>query len=213
MFMKKAIALASTCLLLAGAAEANTMAVAWTDLNLRAGPGPAYPILGVIPATGSVEVMGCLEANDWCNVSYDGLAGWASGSYLTGEAGTVIHLDRTTYAVETVVHDDEQEGAMLAVGTMGAIIGAVVAGPVGAAIGGAVGAGAGAAAVPDTVVTYVTTNPLDPIYLDGEVVVGAGIPETVVLSEVPDSTYYYAYINGVPVLVERSDRKIVYILR
>ncbi len=61
--------------------------------------------------------------------------------------------------------------------------------------------------------TYVRTNPVNPIYLDGEVVVGAGIPETVQLSEVPESTYYYAYVNGVPVLVERSTRRIVYIVR
>ena len=56
-------------------------------------------------------------------------------------------------------------------------------------------------------------NPVEPIYLDGEVVVGAGIPESVTLSEVPDSEYYYAYINGVPVLVEREQRRVVHVVR
>ena len=61
--------------------------------------------------------------------------------------------------------------------------------------------------------TYVRTNPVDQIYLDGEVVVGAGIPETVQLSEVPESEYYYAYVNGLPVLVEKEQRRVVYIVR
>ncbi|WP_327787154.1 DUF1236 domain-containing protein [Rhabdonatronobacter sediminivivens] len=56
-------------------------------------------------------------------------------------------------------------------------------------------------------------NPVDPIFLDGEVVVGAGIPETVALAEVPESEYYYSYVNGVRVLVERDQRRIVYIVR
>ena len=64
-----------------------------------------------------------------------------------------------------------------------------------------------------TVTTYVRENPLDVIYVDGEVVVGAGLPETVTLSEVPDSTFSYAYINGVPVVVEREGRRIVQIIR
>ena len=51
-----------SALLLAGAAHAqDQMAVtAWTDLNLRAGPGPAYPIVAVIPAQTAVDVGGCL---------------------------------------------------------------------------------------------------------------------------------------------------------
>ena len=103
---------------------------------------------------------------------------------------------------------------VLAVGTAGAIIGAVVAGPVGAVVGAAIGAGTGVAVAPDsTVTTYVMANPVDPVYLDGEVVVGAGIPDGVMLKEVPDSTYDYAYVNGVPVLVERTTRRVTYILR
>ena len=81
-------------------------------------------------------------------------------------------------------------------------------------VGGVIGGAVGAKAAPDpTVVTYVKTNPVDPIYLDGEVVVGSGIPDTVMLAPVPESTYEYAYLNGVPVLVDTKDRKAVYILR
>jgi hypothetical protein len=98
------------------------------------------------------------------------------------------------------------------------VAGAIVGGPIGAAIGGvagvAVGGTAGAAAEPPAEVrTYVTSNKVDPIYLEGEVVVGAGLPETVELREIPDYEYRYVYLNGQPVLVEAGSRKIVYVLR
>ena len=66
---------------------------------------------------------------------------------------------------------------------------------------------------PERVRTYVTTNRVEPVYLDGEVVVGAGLPETVVLREIPDYEYRYVYVNGQPVLVEPCTRRIVYVMR
>ena len=44
-------------------------------------------------------------------------------------------------------------------------------------------------------------------------VAGAGLPETVVLREIPDYEYRYVYVNGQPVLVEPSSRRIVYVMR
>ena len=50
--------------------------------------------------------------------------------------------------------------------------------------------------------------------LDGEVVVGAGVPDSVTLYEIPDQKdYRYVTINGQPVLVNPTDRKIVYVYR
>lgn len=66
---------------------------------------------------------------------------------------------------------------------------------------------------PAPVGSYVVAHPADPVYLDGEVVVGAGLPDTVRLSPVPDYQYQYAYVNRVPVLVEPRSRRIVYIYR
>ena len=84
----------------------------------------------------------------------------------------------------------------------------------GAAVGGALGAATGAASTPEgTVTTYVREHPADQVYLDGEVVVGATLPEVVPLNPVPDSTYSYAYVNGVPVLVDPAGRQVVYIVR
>lgn len=203
-------------LVLATSAFGQTTATAYTDLNLRAGPGPTYPILAVIPAQGSVAVDGCLEVGNWCRVTHGGVTGWSSGEYLTTMIEAPIYANRDRLSVGTVTYDaTTTSGAgTVAGGATGAVAGAIIGGPVGAIIGAAIGMGVGAAATPDErVTTYVRSNPVTPMYLDGEVVVGAGIPETVTLSEVPESEYYYAYVNGVPVLVERQNRRVVYIVR
>ncbi len=213
----KSLAIATMGTLLATGAYAATEATAWTDLNLRAGPGPIYEVVGVIPTNAVVSVEGCLDRANWCKVSFDGTEGWASGDYLTAmvdNAPVVVYTNREKIAVGTVTYEDKNaEGAAVG-GAAGAVAGAMAGGPVGALVGVILGGGLGAAAAPDEkVTTYVTGNPVEPIYLDGEVVVGAGIPETVTLSEVPDSEYSYAYINGLPVIVERKQRQIVYIVR
>ncbi|MFN4159638.1 MAG: DUF1236 domain-containing protein [Gemmobacter sp.] len=218
MFTKSAVGAALIGALLSTTAQAATEATAWTDLNLREGPGPMYQILGVIPSDGVVSVEGCLEAANWCKVGYNGMEGWASGDYLTAmveNQPVVVYTNRDRVAVGTVTYETTKspEGA-LATGAAGAIAGAMVAGPVGAIVGAVLGGGLGAAATPsETVTTYVAANPMAPVYLEGEVVTGAMIPETVMLSEVPDSEYSYAYVNGVPVIVERQKRQIVYIVR
>lgn len=213
----KTLLTATAGMLLSTSAYAATEATAWTDLNLRAGPGPVYEIVGVIPADGVVTVEGCLDSANWCKVSFDGTEGWASGDYLTAmvdNTPVVVYTNREKVAVGTVTYEDKSaEGAAVG-GTAGAIAGAVVGGPVGALVGVVLGGGLGAVAAPDEkVTTYVVGNPVEPVYLDGEVVVGAGIPDSVTLSDVPDSEYSYAYVNGVPVIVERKQRQIVYIVR
>ena len=100
----------------------------------------------------------------------------------------------------------------------GAVAGAIVGGPVGAAIGGIAGAATGSiagnvVAPPDNVRTYVREHRVDPVYLDGEVVVGATLPENVEVRRIPDYKYEYVYVNQVPVLVEPGSRRIVYVLR
>jgi len=202
-----------SAMLLASSASAQTSATAFTDLNLRAGPSVSYEIIGVIPASQPVTVDGCLEASNWCRVSYDGASGWASGDYLTAMVESPIYANRERLAVGTVTYEPSPD-ATIGGGMTGALAGAILGGPVGAVIGAAVGMGVGAAVAPtEQVTTYVIQNPVEPIYLDGEIVVGAGIPETVKLAEVPDSEYYYAYINGTRVLVEREQRRIVHIVR
>jgi uncharacterized protein YraI len=59
-------------------------AVATNDLNIHAKPGLNSQVVGVIPAGQSVAVLGC--EGGWCKVRYGGRIGFASQSYLRGEA-------------------------------------------------------------------------------------------------------------------------------
>lgn len=216
MVTKMLVSLSTAAMLFAGSASADTAATAWTDLNVRSGPGPMYSIVGVIPANGAVSVQGCLADASWCTVTHEGVSGWAAGNYMTAnienEPVALVGGDKRV-VVNTVTYDNAGESTAGGMAT-GAIAGAIIAGPPGAVVGGILGAGAGAAVAPEpTVITYVQTNPVEQVYLDGEVVVGAGIPETVILTPVPDSEYSYAYVNGVPVLVETKKRTVTYIVR
>lgn len=207
---------------LSASAFAQAQAMATTDLNMRAGPGPQYPVVGVIPASQGVTIEGCIANSKWCSVSAGGEKGWAYSDYLTGEFGgtRVVLTERPADAGIAVVQapeDTSAEGAV-AGGTTGAVAGALIGGPVGAVVGGVAGATIGGAAgeaiePPAQVRTYVTSNRVDPVYLDGEVVVGAGIPDTVQIREIPDYEYRYVYVNGQPVLVDPGTRRIVHVMR
>ena len=99
----------------------------------------------------------------------------------------------------------------------GAATGAVVGGPVGAAVGGVAGAIAGTAIdpPPQKVITYVQEQPLPPTetVVQDQIVVGRTLPETVVITPVPDNpTYGYAVVNHERVIVQPKTRKIVRIV-
>lgn len=208
---------------LAGAASAQTAAKAGTDLNIRSGPGVQHAVTGVIPGGADVTVAGCIEAANWCEVTHDGNTGWAYGDYLAAQVGEEfkpIYPNRQELNVTVVEYtgpepSPAQDAADAGVGAAaGAAAGALVAGPLGAVIGAA--AGGAAAQIPEPapeVWTYIEANPQPPVVLEGEVVIGAGVPETVTLYDIPEvSDYQYVTINGQPVLVG-ADRKIVHIYR
>ncbi len=56
-----------------------------------------------------------------------------------------------------------------------------------------------------------TSQTATPVYLQGEVVIGAVVPVEVQLYPTPDYAYPSAYINGRWVLVDPQTRAIVYI--
>ena len=225
LFMTTALAAS----LLAGAASAQTMATASTDLNVRSGPANSDAVVGVIGSGDEVAVSGCIESANWCQVTSGTLTGWAYGDYLTTKVGDKIEpIYPNRQSIGIAVIEAPAAGAIAttgatatagtnaaAGGATGATMGAVVGGPVGALVGAAIGGTAGAAATPDpTIQTYIVANPRDPVYLDGEVVVGAGVPDNVDLYEIPEQPdYRYVTINGQPVLVSPTDRRIVYIYR
>jgi uncharacterized protein YraI len=180
------------------AASAASVFTAVTPLNIRTGPGPQYSVIGAIPTKGEAIVTGCIQGSQWCQITYNGTQGWAYSQYLTGTGSPVVvsQLPPVTYAapaatVGTTVVQPTIDGEFIA--------------PDGTPLS--------IAPPPPTVQTYVTSHPVQQVYLNGEVVEGAGLPQTVVLNPVPQSKYEYAYVNGVPVLVEPQTRRVTYIYR
>ena len=99
----------------------------------------------------------------------------------------------------------------------GAVTGAIIGGPVGAAVGGVAGATVGAILEPppQKVVTYVREAPAPSarVVVKQKVVVGQPLPETVVVTPVPDNPKYaYAVVNDERVIVEPSSRKVIRVI-
>ncbi|NIZ11713.1 DUF1236 domain-containing protein [Pseudooceanicola sp. HF7] len=215
----KLAGLSTAAILTATSGIAATNATATTDLNLRAGPAPTAEILDVIPGEEMVSVEQCAEALKWCKVSFDGTEGWAYAPYLTAsldqeQEPVVVYDNITALDIETVdANEDRRDATAVAGGvTAGALAMSLIGGPAAVAGGILLGTAAGAASVPEDTVTYVTEHPVEPVYLNGEVAVGAGIPEGVTLAQIPESDYRYAYVNGNRVLVD-TDRQIVHVVR
>jgi uncharacterized protein YraI len=212
----------SAGLLASGAAFAQTQASATVDLNVRAGPGPQYEVIGVIPAGETATINGCLDGSAWCTVTTADGEGWAYSDYLAADMSgetVVVTQSRQELGVPVTTFEDGSgdEGALVG-GAAGAVAGALIAGPVGAVIGGAAGVAAGGTTgtvidPPEAVTTFVQTNAVEPVYLEGEVVVGAQVPDTVQLTPVPDYEYQYVNVNSQPVLVDPASRQIVYVYR
>lgn len=195
-------AVAGTLLAFSAPSFAETAVSAATDLNVRAGPGPQYPVIGVIDAGQSTVLRGCLENSKWCSISDSGGEGWVYADYLVGDfGGQDIVLSQRPAGSDVVVVDPPAAGGAGDV-VIDDTTGAIIAGDAGPAI-----------EPPGEVRSYVTSHRIEPVYLDGEVVVGGSLPDTVDLTEIPDYEYRYVYVNGQPVLVEPSSRRIVYVVR
>ena len=186
-------------------ASAATLVSAMTPLNIRTGPGPQYGIVGAIPDRGQAVILGCIQGSLWCEVSYNGRQGWVYSQYLTASLSgrsmiVAEHLNDVAPAVS-------YRAPVEVVGSAPppAITGTLVARPATAE--------PLVIAPPPTVRSYVVSHPVAPVYLNGEVVEGAGLPDDVALAPVPDSDYDYAYVNNVPVLVEPSTRRVEYMYR
>lgn len=191
----------------AALAQQTTMATASTDLNLRAGPGVQYPITGVTAGGSEVSVLGCLETSNWCEVSSPAGNGWSFGDYLTvslNDAIVPLYPNYTQVGVVAVAPPVIEEPV-----TEYTYLGRVTP-PVW---------GAPVAVVPPyapttEVSTYVTSNVVEPIYVEGEVVTGAVLPEAVTLYDIPTyPDYRYVQVNGQTVLVEPTTREVVYVYR
>lgn len=213
---------------MSGAAFATSV-TATTDLNVRAGPGPEHQVIGMIGAGQSTTLNGCLESSKWCIVATNAGEGWVYSDYLTRDFGgrqvvvTERPIDSGVVSVSRPLNSRPLnrgggDAGAVAGGATGAVAGAIVGGPVGAVVGGAAGVVAGGTTgtiidPPERVRTYVTSNELEPVYLEDDLTTGAYLPDTVAIREIPDYEYRYVYVNDQPVLVDPGTRRIVYVMR
>lgn len=104
----------------------------------------------------------------------------------------------------------------------GAVGGAIVGGPVGAVVGAGVGAVAGGAlgsiSSQDRVYVrqYVTKNRKQSARVQGDVIVGATLPQQIEFYPVEGNpafqNYRYTWVNDRAVLVDPSSRRVVYVV-
>jgi Protein of unknown function (DUF1236)/Bacterial SH3 domain len=195
-------------LALAGTAQAQTIGTATTDLNIRSGPGPEQPVIGYMKARQRAQILGCVEGSLWCQVQFRDRQGWAYSQYMSLQAGggriIVREPANVAYGYAPTYRPDVPLAPLAEAITSGArAIGATE--PVVYA--------STYAPPPAAVGTYVTNNAVNSFAYDGNVTVGASLPQTVVLNNVPDYRYQYVYVNDTPVLVDPATRRIVYVFR
>jgi uncharacterized protein YraI len=193
------VSVATGAALLAGAAVATAApaVTATTDLNVRAGPGPHHPVVGMIGRGQPAMLDGCIKGSKWCSVN--GGEGWVYSDYLVGDFdGTRVVITERS-ADSGIEYIPAPQGNVVATEE---VTGAIVSGELDEAV-----------EPPTEIRSYVVDNRTDTIYLDGEVAVGATLPEDVEFREIPDYRYRYVYVNSQPVLVEPETRRIVYVVR
>jgi uncharacterized protein YraI len=218
---KQALAGFGASLAFATVAAADIPATAITDLNIRSGPGPEFPVTGLIRANTSVAVTGCVQGSQWCTVNNGVTIGWAYSAYLTtAYSGNQVALAQPPagLAVPPAVYNGPVPPTSIPGPAVApaAPVGAIIAAPIGPQASASVPvqvAPAPLQAPPLAVQSYVTANPVPQVILNGEVVVGAALPPTVAVNPVPAYQYDYVYVNGQPVLVDPVTRQIVYIFR
>jgi uncharacterized protein YraI len=202
----KSVSLAATLLLAASGAQAATAAMTTDPLNLRTGPGPGYVVTSVLPAGTSVSVLGCVDNSNWCRVDAAGTVGYVYSDYLNiGTPAAAVLLGSTWKTIGVMTEVDNSNGATVT----SADPSGVLAGRDAVALGDR--SNSGRLEPTEVWTTYVRANPVTPIYLDGEVMLGVGVPETVTLYEVPESEFRYVTINDRTVLVEPKGRRVVYV--
>jgi uncharacterized protein YraI len=201
---------------------AASSATALSDLNVRAGPGPEHAVIGVIRANDRAIIEACIEGSQWCQITYNGRQGWAYSEYLLADTSSrpAIIADQRAPAIvaeprSTIVYREQpasvyRERPSTVYRERPATVG-VASRAIVEETPRTVANVEGTVVPPESVLTYVVDNPLDPAYIDDDVVVGDILPETVELESVPGHEYSYAYVNRQPVLVEPETRRIVYV--
>jgi hypothetical protein len=128
----------------------------------------------------------------------------------------------SSIAVFPAMAQERAQGGAAGGAAAGAGGGAIVGGPAGAVVGGVggaiVGGTLGSMAEPDRdyVVTYAREHRHNSVRMDGDVAVGTVVPRAVQVYRIEGRPavrdYSYAYINGRPVILEPSTRKVVQVI-
>jgi uncharacterized protein YraI len=189
--------------LAAGPASALTAYSPTGHLNVRSGPAFQYPVVAQMEPNVPAAISGCIADYTWCGIAVGGLTGWASAEYLVTSAGgklTNLQVAGAELGIPIVV--PEGVGEVVATPPVGAMV----------AVPTSVGLVEPIAPAPE-VLSYVAAQPIQPVFVDGEVMVGATLPAAVPVYPIPASPYVYSYINGQKILVEPAARRIVYVVR
>ncbi|MER8518495.1 DUF1236 domain-containing protein [Mesorhizobium sp. M0644] len=193
-------AVAGALIAMSGSALADTAVSAITDLNVRAGPGPQYPVIGVLAAGQSATLDGCIVNSKWCTIAEANGQGWVYSDYVTADfGGSRVVLTQRPASADIAVVTPPADSVEYSDSYTGAIVAGEAIEPI--------------RRPPAEIRTYVRTHRLDPVYLEGEVVTGATLPDTVELREIPDYDYRYVYVNGQPALIDPDTRRIMYVVR
>jgi uncharacterized protein YraI len=190
--------------LIAGPAAALTASSPTGHLNVRSGPGFQYQVVSQIPANVPAQITGCIADYSWCAVALPGgLTGWASAQYLvTGAGGKPTNLQVSGFQLGIPVIVPQPGTAVVATPPVGVMV----------AVPPTVGVVEPVVPAP-TVLSYMMQQAVQPVIVNGEVMVGAVLPAAVPVYPVPASPYVYSYVNGQRVLIEPTARKIVYVVR
>jgi uncharacterized protein YraI len=55
------------------------------DITLRAGPDIDYPAIDMIPAGAPIDIEGCTDGWEWCDVVFGSERGWVAGNFIQDE--------------------------------------------------------------------------------------------------------------------------------
>ncbi len=220
----KLLAVLPAALTLCGAAATASPGRTAKTLYLRAGPDPANAVVATMPANAVIDVEGCIRGSYWCRVNYGGITGWAYSRYIIHH-GPVVALATPPAPTVTVAPPppptvvvtppppvvEEPRVTMNYSFDPLAPVGATIAAPFN--ILGALFSPVTVEPVypPDTVLTYAEAHPVRGVRVEGDVVIGAGLPRAVAVYPVPGFGYGYAVVNGRTVFVRPGDRRVVYV--
>jgi uncharacterized protein YraI len=155
------------------------------DVYMRAGPGKDYPVAATLRAGDRITVGECSEPRSWCRVESDGAPGWVYSSYVTLET-------------EDAAPAESSQAAAVDEVTTGSIAPAPEA---------------SAFVLPDEVRRYVATHRPLSIRDVSDLDIGAILPEGTRPLDIPGYPYQYVYVDERPVLVDRTSRRVVHVVR